>query len=517
MKRARAAGGGAEIPCLRRTEGRIELMVEGRPFVMLSGEVHNSSASSLEYMERSWDRIVSLHCNSAIAPVYWELIEPEEGRFDFRLVEGLIEGARKRGLRLVLLWFGTWKNAHSTYAPAWVKTDLARFPRAQAKPGENSAAISAWSTEACAADARAFAAVMRHVKEVDGDDHTVVMVQVENETGLLGAARDHHPLAEAAFGQQAPQELMDHLVERREALEAVLLAPELRGVWEEAGGRERGTWSEVFGEGAAEVFMAWHLGQFVNAVAAAGKAEYPLPMFANAWLVHYAGQSPGEYPSGGPVAKMMDVWQAAAPAIDVIAPDIYRRDFRQVCAEYARAGNPLLIPEAHVIGASGNAFYALAEHDAICFAPFAIDGDRDFSALGESYEFLGEMLPVVVRHRGTGQMVGIVQEGAEPREVEVGAYRLVIRFNRAEFDAYRPGRGLVIALAPEEFLVAGAGYSVEFRPRAGGKRHVEHLSVEEGSFRGGEWIPGRRLNGDELNCRLGDRLEARRARLHSFD
>lgn len=212
------------------------------------------------------------------------------------------------------LWFATWKNAISSYAPAWVKTDLERFFRAQVTQGMSSLTISPMCTAACEADARAFAALMRHLREVDGKRQTVIMVQVENETGLLGAARDVCPQADEAYAEQVPRELMAHLEARRGALN-----PELSALWRQAGG----SWEEVFGQGGPEVFMAWHTARYVNAVAGAGKAEYPLPMYANAWLMHQKGQSPGAYPSGGPVAKMMDIWQAAALAMDALADTYY--------------------------------------------------------------------------------------------------------------------------------------------------------------------------------------------------
>lgn len=500
------------IPHLVKRGKATQLVVEGKPFVMLAGEVHNSSSSSLAYMEPIWDRLSALHCNTVLAPVSWELLEPREGQFDFGLVDGLVKGAREHGLRLVPLWFGTWKNTWSSYAPGWVKTDLARFPRAQIEPGKNRGAVTCFCEAACEADARAFAALMRHIRDSDGEAHTVIVVQVENETGLLGAARDHCALAEARFKEKVPAELMSYLQEHKEALHTTV-----RWAWATTGRKASGTWQQVFGEVADEVFMAWHIARYVDRVAAAGRAEYPVPMFANAWLVQNEGQKPGEYPSGGPVSRMMDVWRCAAPHVAVLAPDIYLADFAAVCAEYARGGNPLLIPEARRSEeAAANAFYAVGQHDAICFAPFGIDGVPVEHPLGRSYELLSSMMPIIAEHQGSGRMIGILQRDKEAQETDLGGYRLRIRFRAPRQEGKVPGGGLIIAAADDEYIVAGVGFSVEFLPRPGGPPNVDFLALDEGEYRDGQWVQGRRLNGDEYALALGDRPAVRRAKLYSY-
>jgi len=509
-----------QTPFLRKSGTATQLIVGGEPFVMLSGEIHNSSSSCLEYMEPVWDKLVAMNCNSAVVPIYWELVEPEEGKLDFALLDGVIRGAREHKLRLVLLWFATWKNALSGYTPAWVKKDLERFPRAQPRQGENSGAITSLSNAACEADSRAFAAVMRHLREIDEEQQSVLMIQIENETGLLGASRDHCPMAEDAFAQDVPSELMNYLQAHKESL-----LPELIEIWESAGRRASGAWPEVFGPGAGadEVFMAWHVARFVDRVTAAGKAEYPLPMYANAWLCRLDGtQEPGTYPSGGPVSRMMDVWRAAAPHIDLLAPDIYAEDFRAYCASFARSGNPLFIPEAHRDErAAANVFYALAEHDAICFAPFGIDGMADSNPYAEANAFLAEIMPLIVKHQGTGQMIGLVQQGEkEIRRVDLGGHRLRIQFGQPMEKGKVPGRGLIIAIEPDEYLVAGSGFSVDFLPKPDGLPNVDFLSVDEGRFEKGAWIPGRRLNGDESGhgrgLHLYGGLRACRIKLYSY-
>ena len=355
------------IPHLEKHGTATQLVVDGKPFLMLGGELLNSSSSSLDYMRPVWPRLAAIPLNTVLTPLSWELIEPREGQFDFTLVDGLIQDARRNNLHLVFLWLASWKNGMSSYAPIWVKQNTQRFPRVIEKDGNSVEILSTLGKESREADARAFAAVMRHIREVDGEAHTVLMMQVENEVGVLGDSRDRSPAANRAFDGQVPKELMTYLQQHRDSL-----IPEFRQVWEAAGSKPSGTWEEVFGPGAEtdKIFMAWNYGRYVQYVAAAGKAEYPLPMYVNTWL---AGphSSPGQYPSGGPLPEVMDVWKAAGTAIDIYSPDIYAPNFAEWCDRYNRAGNPLFIPEARG-GTNGqaNVFYAIGQREAIGFFPF---------------------------------------------------------------------------------------------------------------------------------------------------
>ena len=311
-------------PYIRITGNTKLLMVHDRPFIMLAGEVHNSNSSSAAYMEQVWRKADELGMNSLLLPVSWEIIEPEEGRFDFTLVDKLIDQARSYGKKIGFLWFGSWKNAQCYYAPPWVKTDLNRFQRAQVEKGKNNvravhdmpySTLSAFCRETMEADARAFAKLMEHIREVDEIENTVICVQVENETGLLGSGREHSDEADKIFTQPVPEGLVRWLREH-----ANELSSELAGAFQK-NAPEDADWEEVFGDMAEEVFTAFYTASFVNYVAEAGKKVYPLPMVANCWLDK--GQKPGRYPTGGPVEKVMDVWRYAALSIDIIAPDIY--------------------------------------------------------------------------------------------------------------------------------------------------------------------------------------------------
>jgi hypothetical protein len=489
-------------PRLVRTGSATQLLVRGKPFVMLAGEVHNSSASGLEYMEAVWPKLEKLNVNTVLAPISWELFEPQEGVFDYTLVDGLIVQARRRDMKLVLLWFASWKNGVSSYAPAWIKRDTTRFPRCKGSSNQNTKNVLSPLGEATMrADAAAFRALMRRVREIDGDRTTVIMVQIENEVGIKPEPRDLSPAADRAFSSPVPAALTAYLTRRKETL-----IPELRAHWARAGFRTAGTWTEVFGTGlhTDEIFSAWHYARYMNAVAEAGKAAYPLPMYVNAWL-RGPGAKPGDYPSGGPLAHVMDIWRAAAPSIDFVAPDIYLPDFKGICAEYTQSGNPLMIPEARTDDAAvARAFWAVAELDAICFAPFGIEHMREDHPLREGYRILAQLVPFMTAAHGTGRMAGIYrQDPAEEAPAEppvLGDYRANIRYMARGIPKEAPRYGLLIHLPPDEFIVAGYGFEVNFSATVPGPRYTGILSVDMGAFTDGRWERTLRLNGDETGA-----------------
>lgn len=489
---------GASAPYLRRQGTATQLVVDGAPFLVLGGELHNSSSSSLDYMQPIWERMVALNLNTLLAPVSWELIEPEEGRFDFTLVDGLLRDARSHGLRLILLWFGSWKNGMSSYAPLWVKRDTARFPRARLA-GKTAEVLSTLAEANWQADARAFAALMAHLRRADAGHHTVIMVQVENEVGVLGDSRDRSGLAERAFAGPVPQELIDHLAEHREAL-----GEELRAAWEGCGARRSGTWAELFGAGPEtdERFMAWHYARYVDHVAAAGKVAYDIPLFVNAWLSHQRPEHiPGDWPSGGPLPQVLDLWLAGAPHIDILTPDIYEPNFEEWCRRYTRRGNPLFIPEMRFTeDGARNVFYAIGQHDAIGTSPFAVDSlpDPSNTPLARSYAALRQVAPLVVAHQGQGAMAGFLLDLAHPKVTrQIGGYELEIALDEIFIFKAEIGYGLIVATGPDTFVGVGSGFKVTFRPLTPGPAIVGIAAVDEGVFRDGAWVPGRRLNGDE--------------------
>jgi beta-galactosidase GanA len=494
-------------PFLRKQGTATQLVVDDKPFLVLAGELGNSTSSSLEYMRPVWPKLASLNLNTVLIPIYWELIEPTEGKFDFTLVDGLIQEARNHKLRLVPLWFASWKNSMSCYAPDWVKTNQARFPRSQDKDGKGIEILSPFSKENLDADARAFAAFMRHLREVDSSEHTVIMVQVENEIGMIPDSRDRSATADKLFNQPIPVELMDYLQQHKENL-----IPEFRAVWAANGFKTRGTWEEVFGKGPGtdEIFMAWHFARYVNRITEVGKAEYLLPMFVNAALIR-PGYQPGQYPSAGPLPHIMDVWRAGAPKIDFLSPDIYFPNFAEWVRKYHRSGNPLFVPEA-MPGPSNsvNALYAVGRHDAIGFSPFSIESLDEVTSksLRDSYDLLGQLTPLILEYQGKGLMSGLLPEGPEqrlPQQLRLGDYILNVTYERptpapaAQQTPEVLSGGLVIAVGPDEFVFAGTGMTITFEAATPGEPIVGLLSVQEGKYVNGQWLPGRRLNGDQTH------------------
>jgi len=492
------------LPHLRRQGTATQLIVDGKPFLMLAGELGNSSASSLDYMRPIWPKAAKMHLNTLLVPVYWELLEPTEGTLDFGLVDSAIFSAQVYGLHIVFLWFGSWKNSMSCYVPAWIKSDQDRFPRARISNGKAQEILSPFYAVNKETDARTFAALMKHIRTIDGTHHTVVMVQVENEIGMIPEARDCCEKANAAFQDQVPADLMNSLTKNKEAL-----VPELLKAWQDAGSRSSGTWEEVFGKGTHtdEIFMAWYFADYTNFVARQGKKEYPLPMYVNAALIR-PGYRPGQYPSAGPLPHLMDIWRAAATAIDFLAPDIYFKNLTEWCERFDRSGNPIFIPEAGNNQSVANAYYAFARHNAMGYSPFSVESlaDQDNNEVAKGYEVLQQLEPLIVEHQGKGTMNGVLLDSASQSErIQLGDYTIMFRHEYGWKYAVRTGPdtprvgGMVIMLSKDEFLVAGTGVMVSFWPRSPDDATVGIISMDEGTFVDGNWVAGRRMNGDQDN------------------
>ena len=524
----------SKIPHLHKKGHATQLIVDNKPFLILGGELHNSSTSGFEYMRPIWRRMSEAGMNTVLAAVSWEQTEPLEGHFDFSLVDSMILGARKENLRLILLWFGSWKNGRSTYVPGWIKKNQERFPLAVDEHGKKLIILSTFSKEACDADTRAFTALMKHIREIDGKEQTVIMVQVQNEMGILWTKRDFSDAANAAYRGMVPAELMKYFRENKETLH-----PGVLEAWRKNGFRTKGTWEEVFGEGklyenwkelsylTEELFMAWNYAVYVGKIAAAGKAEYPLPMFINAHIKQPGnkGDVPGCYPSGGPTPQVIDVWRAAAPAIDFLSPDIYNIDeFRYECDQYVLSGNPLFIPET-TKGAAGaaRAFFTFGKYHAMGYSPFGIDGldagincdeTADFK---DAYQTINQLVPLINNYQGTPNMTGLLVDEKNVRDtVHLGGLQIIgslvkssnnLRPNNSSTtgisDERHAGGALVICTAPGEYIIAGRGMRFEFQTLdIGLKQSTSFLHLEEGTIENGKWQPLRRLNGDEFKVIL---------------
>jgi hypothetical protein len=486
-----------------RTQGAAsQLIVHGEPLLVLGGELGNSSAGTSAEADSILPRLAQLHLNTVLMPVAWDQMEPEEGHFDFSIVDHWIAIARQQNLHLVILWFGSWKNAFSNYAPEWVLSNTKRFPRSISADGLPLEILSPFGEETARCDSRALAALMRHLRNEDAAQQTVLMIQVENEIGYLGiGGRDRSEVANRLFQEPVPAQLSTALAAQRSSLKP--------GVPFNPAGH---SWKEMFGPAADEAFMAWHYGSFVNRVANAAKKEYALPMYMNAQLPAPFEQA-GEYPSGGPHPDYQTIYRAAAPSIDFYSPDIYWPGFEHWIQRYQAAGNPIFVPEARLELAPFNALYAFGEARGFGFSPFAVDSlsmgqtsGQTGLQLSEEYDALNRMSSIILQAQRENKIRGMVLHETSPRAsqtVALGGFLF-----RASLSRGWPARNLltsegammVLEIAPDEFYILGSGLTVAFSrdpdvdDRRGGIAKIEQVSNVDG-----KWIAVRQLNGDQSN------------------
>ena len=473
------------LPHLVSQDGRHALFVDGAPFLILGAQCHNSSAWPA-MLPKVWPAIEYLHANTLEIPVYWEQFEPEPDKFDTSVVDTLLKEAREHHVRLTLLWFGTWKNGSSHYLPLWAKRQPDKFPRIIGKTGRRVDSPSPHAPAALAADMHTFRALMRHLKEQD-PQHTVILVQVENEPGSWGSVRDFSPKAQKLFTAPVPADLLKPLAGK---------SPD--------GGNlpADGTWSEVFGANADEYFHAWSIARYIGQVAAAGKAEYPLPMYDNAALRDPLKPGPANtYESGGATDNVLGIWKAAAPAIDLLAPDIYQNDsarYRKLLELYSRPDNALLVPET--AQGNGRMCFAALARGAIGWAPFGLDytgyandppgaprlTEQSLASVALTYRMLEPIMRNVARLNFEGKLQAVAEEqGQATQTMDFGDWRATVSFGpgsrrgggMSSGNATHMGRALVAKIGPNQFWVTGAFCRIDFRSASGGQR--DFLRVEE--------------------------------------
>jgi hypothetical protein len=447
---------------------RIE--VNGTPMLILGGELSNSAATSIADIDSVMPRMAAMGLNTVLVPAQWDLIEPTEGQFDFSLIDETVNKARENHLKVIFLWFGAWKNSMSCYAPMWFKENTKKYPRAMTAAGKPLEIASAFSEDVFQADNRAFAALMKHISATDRSENTVIMVQVENEIGMLEDARDHSPLANKEYNAPVPKELMAFLKKNVAALH-----PEMMKKWKENGMKTTGTWKEVFGSDVYgdEIFMAYYYARYVERLARTARSIHDIPLYVNA-AMNSRGRRPGEYPSAGPLAHLIDVWHCGAPDIDILAPDIYDTGFKGWTGKYALKNNPLFIPESRCCQNSGvRAFYAFGEHQAVGFSAFAIDKAprTDTQNIRQSFSLISQLTPLLLREQGRNTTHGILFDQEDKESVITdGDMTLTCRHNftlpwdpRATDGTIWPeGGAILIKLATNDYVIAGNGVVVEF-------------------------------------------------------
>ncbi|HVZ85897.1 MAG TPA: DUF5597 domain-containing protein [Polyangia bacterium] len=503
---ARAAD--SSLPRLVQKDGRYALLVDGAPYLMLGAQVNNSSAWPA-VLPQVWPAIQAIHANTVEMPVYWEQLEPRPGTFDFSVVDTLVAQSRKHDVRLVLLWFGTWKNGSPHYVPLWMKQDPARYPRMLDAHGRPVASASPFAKETLKADKRAFVALMGHLKKTD-PRHTVIMVQVENESGTWGAIRDYSPAAQKVFESPVPAEIVA----------AMGRQPPRAGA----------AWKEVFGKDADEYFHAWAVARYVGEVAAAGKAAYGLPLYVNAALRDpIVPGPPGSYESGGPTDNVLAIWKAAAPAVDILAPDIYMDDYarvQRVLELYRRPDNALFVPEIANAAAYARFFFLALGHGAIGFSPFGIDytgfanfplgakklNEEALAPFAMNYALAAPMMRELARWIFDGKVSAVAEKKGTPAQtLDLGPWKATVSYGLPQFgfgnnppgNPEPVGRALVAQLGENDFVVTGFHCRVDFQtggPAAAKQR--QYVRVEEGTYENGKFKFVRLWNGDQTDWGL---------------
>ena len=522
------------------TEVKRVFKVNGKPFFPLGAQSCNSSGYNDKHSETAFKAIQILHGNTLEIPVYWNQCEPKEGKYDFASVDGLITSARKYGIKLILLWFATWKNGNMDYAPAWVKTSPKRFKRVISQTGNEIWNLSSHCKENLEADKNAYAALCQHLKTKDSKEQTVIGIQIQNESGILGSDRDYGTDGQAVFNSNVPAKLVTAMKKTGKGY--------VFETWQKAGGKTAGTWPELFGWEAGEFMTAWGIATYIDNMAAAGKKNYDIPMYINVWLM---GQGwwpiPGEaYPSGGAVTKVLDIYKWFTPHVDMISPDAHvaeSKNYEAVCAAYAREDNPFFMPET---GSAGNAhawnmFRAIADYNSLGDFFFGVerilaqDGSvrPENQIVVDSVRCTAAVIPLLLKYQGTRKIHAVVQEDLSMSVLmDFEGYSGVVEFGdrRGGYNgkdwkhpsndvpkapSYNRGRGLIIQTGKNEFYLVGANYRLFLRPKSA----VENLhprlaiadfapkmpgwnmiSIDEGHFdRNGEFVIDQSRNGDEAD------------------
>ncbi|KAH7006927.1 glycoside hydrolase superfamily [Ilyonectria destructans] len=520
------------IPHLVETGVSKQLIVKGKPFLMRAGELQNSSMTSPEYMEPVWQKMVDTNINTLLGCVTWEMIELEENKFDFSVLDEIILAARRHSMHLVLLWFGSFKNGLSTYVPAWVKTDTQRFPRAKLRKAggrlETADVLSLFHPEGRKADAKAFGQLMTHLRDFDESHSTVLMVQVENESGLLGDSRDGCEMANAAFYEPVPDELLHFLSSNWDHLNRDIKKQNLKGFNPQKSSTGKNeNWETVFGPSPRtdELFMAYHYALYLNHVAAAGKNVYPIPHYTNMWM-NYVGEDsdndfpvvvggggmPGDYPSGGAVSNVMDVWMEFAPALDFLGPDIYLNDYNSSCAKYRHKGQPLFIPEQRRDDHGARRIWiAYGTYAAMGVAPFGVDTvDPSDNPFTKHYGLLKSVSAIVLEaQRQPNKSVGFcfdeLPQGVSTHDTSIAVRRVWANFEIIiepcfVFGKPGTGAGMVINRGQGRFLLIGWGFQVRARAIDPNSSFTGILKFEEKVVEDeetGRLRTVRVLNGDE--------------------
>ncbi len=483
------------------------IIVNNTPMLIIGGELGNSSASTKEDIQRIFPQLNHLGLNTVLAPVSWDLLEPHEGEYDFSTLDHIINEARRNDLKVVLLWFGAWKNSMSCYAPEWFKKDTKRFPRVHDRKGNPLEEASSLSANVLEADKKIFCLMMQHIREVDMNEQTVIMVQVENEIGMVTEPRDYSKDATRMYNSQVPKQLTDYLKKNSKQLNNSRLQIKT----------DKGTWGELFDNDiyAEEIFQAWTYSLYVEEMAKAGKEIYNLPMYVNVAL-NSRNRIPGEYPSAGPLAHLIDIWHCGAPSIDVLGVDIYDKGIKSWLSKYHLPNNPLFVPEIRLDDKDAMyALYAFGHHDAMGFSPFSIEdypltrqsNSNKLSPLASSYRLLRQAEPLILKHQGTNDMDAVILDNEIRAADIIFEDGTVFHISHTYSLGWEPGAKsdtwpevacIIIRQDKDDYIVIGSGVVITFSKTNGEMVGIAKCEQVEYSQEGEMQIV-RHLNGDQTH------------------
>lgn len=455
---------------------------------ILGGELSNSAVTSVADIDEVIPRMKTLGLNTVLVPAYWEFIEPTEGTFDFTLIDRVVQRARENELKIIFLWFGAWKNSMSCYAPLWFKQDTKRFPRSFTADGKPLEIASCFSENVFQADNRAFEALVKHIADKGND--VVTMIQVENEIGMLESARDHSNIANTVYEKGVPQELLSFLKKNQKSLHPWLKARLQASLLSS----KSPAWTEVFGDDifTDEIFMAYYYATYVGRLCETARKHTQMPLYVNA-AMNSRGRKPGQYPSAGPLAHLIDFWHAGAPQLAMIAPDIYDTGFKSWADQYALPNNRLFIPETRCCKNSGvRALYAFGEHEALGFSPFAIDQipPQETDCLQKAYDFIRQLSSFRASHSTVKAHWGLLFDQQDKERVIQDDQTMITcrHYYTLPWDPratngseWPEGGGILLKLADNEYLLAGSGVVVSFAT-ADEKAHDENRVLGEDGF-----------------------------------
>ncbi|MCQ2259410.1 MAG: DUF5597 domain-containing protein [Bacteroidaceae bacterium] len=526
----------------QRDNSTARIIANDKPMLMIGGELGNSSASTPEDVKRTFTHLHKMGLNTVLAPVSWELIEPEEGLFDMSSLDVILTEARRNELKVVLLWFGAWKNSMSCYAPEWFKRNTKRFPRAHTPEGKPVEEASSLSKNVLEADKRVFCKIMEHLRDNDAIEQTVIMIQVENEIGMIEVPRDYSDDATKLYQSAVPQQLTDYLKKNQKSLHPYL--KEKLHFIPQGNGRD-GSWQQLFGDDiyTEEIFQTWTYATYVEQIAKAGRAIYDLPMYVNVAL-NSRDRKPGQYPSGGPLAHLIDLWHCGAPSIDVLGVDIYDKGIKSWLSKYHLPNNPLFVPEIRLEDKDAMyALYAFGHHGAMGFCPFSIEdyplhadtkgndmsgmdlsqddqlnafsaGSSTLSPLAASYQLLRQAEPLILDRQGTNNMDAVLLDN-EQREADIispDGIRLTIKHSYSlgwepgAKDAEWPEAAcIILRLGKEDYLAIGSGVVITYADaKAGetwqqGDTRIGLAKCESVKVENGKMLIKRHLNGDQTH------------------